>query len=396
MVFLFMLLMKINGIITIKGDNMKKEVSCWRKVFQCKKCTLKYKTKHKNCDCGNNTFFEANVYCLDKILSFCAFINCIVGGRRKGKTYSVAEFCVNGWLKEQKKFAWVRRYGTEGEKALDAFGKLGYYTDEQGVFYFMEKEVMEKNGDKEKLTIKKEKIYIGWLVTINRASKIRGGEFNDYHTLVIDEYGDESGTELNDEFKLTNSLIVSIIDEKEDGIVFVLSNNVNRFLPIYNHIQVRWDQEWTYNWKVDAVVHIVMDKDRTWHGASKKWLQSTEYYNYAVHNKPLDYDSQLIESYKLEFLEPICCFKMGYRIKQNLRLIQLKEDEFVLDICENCQHNFLIIDTYNAIEFTQSVNTTFQQQLYSLFFNKQLKYTQPSIKNEIISWVANNLRLLSQ
>lgn len=375
---------------------MTKELSNWRYVYQCKKCTFKYKEKpnfciNKNGLCKSTNFIEVKVYCLDKILSYKRFINAIIGGRRKGKTFAVAEFCIERWKTNKSKFTWVRRYKTEMKKALESFGKLGYKFDGTGVYY--EEIITEIKLIKGK-EIEKEnkiKIYIGTIVTLSTASRIRGGEFNDYNTLVIDEYGDEAGTSFKKEFMLFNSLITSIIDEKEDGIVFVLSNNVDRFLPLYNHIGVKWDQEWTDNWKNNSIAHVIEDGDRKWVGASAKWLESTDYYDYAIHNKPMDFDKSLLELYKLEFYIPEFCFKLR-GIKETLGLFKY-EDKYVLSPCKNCNHEFYIIDNTNAINYVKSINENIQSKLISIFGSKKLLYTNPKIKLEFTSWIGQNLHL---
>lgn len=372
-------------------------VSSWRFVYQCKKCTFKYKEKpnyctNKNGLCKSENFIKVKVYCLDKILSYRAFVNAIIGGRRKGKTYAVAEFCIDRWKTEKSKFTWVRRYKTEMKKALDSFSKLGYKVDGSGVYFEEITTEIKLVKGKEKELEKKTKIYIGTIVTITTASRIRGGEFNDYDTLVIDEYGDEAGTTFKKEFTLINSLITSIIDEKEFGIVFVLSNNVDRFLPLYNKIGVKWDQEWTYNWQNSSVAHVVEDKDRVWVGASAPWLRDTEYFDYAIHNRPMDFDKQLIEKYKLDFIEPEFCFKLG-GLNENLCLRKYNNN-FVIDECYKCNHDWIAIDNSNSIKFIKSINQTNQMKLLQLYLKQIILYTTPKYKLEFTSWIQNHLYLL--
>lgn len=377
---------------------VQKKLSCWKTVYQCEKCTFKYKEKpnicvQKNENCKNDKFLEVQMYSLDLILSYHAFINVIVGARRIGKTYAGTEFCVKRWEEENSKFAWVRRYKTEMKKALEAFTKFGYHFDQIGVFYWDKKIEIKLIRGKEKETEVKEKKYIGTIVTLTTASRIRGGEFNEYNTLVIDEYGDEASLSFKKEFILLNSLITSIIDEKKDGIVLAFSNNVNRFLPLYEHIGVKWDQEWSYNWKKSAVVHVVKNEKRTWQGASAKWLKSTEYYDYAVFNKPLDYDKQLIEKHKLEFYKPILCFKLN---NLSLKLIEINQEKWVIDNCNTCNHDFFVIDDINKINFVKPINKKVQDNILYLYLNQFLLYTTPNIKNEIRIFVARNIHLLEK
>lgn len=375
------------------------------RVYQCNICTEKYPIVQHFCNncwekkgIRNELFTTRDVYCLDKILSYNAFMNLIVGGRRGGKTYACATYCINRWEQFKEKFAWIRRYKTEEENALKAFVKLGYKFDKKGVYIETDEptgeEDFEDTSDKKKKRKTKNKLnklYIGLFFSVSTASRIRGGEFGDFTTMVWDEYGDEAGTEFKKEFLLFNSIVVSLFDEKENCKVFVLSNNVNRFLPIYQHAEVRWDQEWSYNWQKDVVTHV-WKRDFEFIGSASKWLQSTDYYNYAVHNKPLDYDAQLIEKYMLEFAENIFCFKLGL-IKQNLRLVEYP-DGYAIDYCERCRHPCAIIDTVNAIRHVQTKEQSKQIHLLNLYMGKKLKYSTPEIKQEITFWVSHHLYLI--
>lgn len=371
--------------------------SCWRTVYQCKSCTYKYKEKPKYCiskdgKCKNTNFYEVKVYCLDKILSFNCFVNIIVGGRRIGKTFSTAELCVNRYLKNNSKFIWTRRFKTEMKSAVKSFIKLGYKVDKIGVYYedIIKEEKIVK--DKVSITSKTNKIYIGRLATISTASRIRGDEFNDYNTLIIDEYGDEAGTSFRKEFLLINSLITSIIDEKGDGLVIVLSNNVNRFLPLYEHAEVKWDQEWTYNWEKDVVCHVVDTAGRLWKGKSAKWLASTDYFEYAINNKALDNDKELIEKYKLDYLTPLYCFALT-TVKYSL--FKIDDKTFVINICKNCQHDITAIDIVAGIDFKVNINKAYQLQLIELYLDGKLYFTLPLIKEIFLMWIKGHLHLLS-
>lgn len=362
----------------------KNEPKSFRPVFECVKCSLKFKIKPENCNCQSNIFRNTKVYSLDKILSYKQPINVMIGGRRFGKTYAVAEYCVQKWKNLKRKFCWIRRHKTEMKKALEAFEKLGFFFDRTGVFY--PEKIKNEKGKTEII-----RNYIGIIITLSTASNIRGGEFNEFATLVIDEYGDEFGRKLKNEFTMLNSLIVSILDQKEDTVVFVLSNNTNRFLPLFQHIGVKWDQEWTRNWKVGAIVHLLTDEKREWYGAMAKWLQSTDYYNYAVFNKPMDYDEFLIEKYKLDNTQEFC-FKF-YNIKNILRLTRygIGDNEFAIDECVKCNHDWIVIDTISMYRNVKQISKTGQLRLKQLYATGKLRFTTPEIKNSVIDWMTKIL-----
>ncbi len=57
-------------------------------------------------------------YNYQKLLSYDAKINFIIGERGVGKSYGAKKYVVNHFLKKNKEFVYIRRYKTELEEAL--------------------------------------------------------------------------------------------------------------------------------------------------------------------------------------------------------------------------------------------------------------------------------------
>lgn len=361
-----------------------------KQIYTCKKCDIKYEEIPNECiKCKLSNFILVDMYCLDKILSYNTFLHLIIGGRGWGKSYETAKYCINRWLKHGEKFLIIKRYLTELQKSLEAFIKLGYLVDKKGVYYT---EIIENPlNNKKKIKINH---YIGDIVTVSTASRARGGEFNSTFTIVWDEYADEIGFSFKQErkeFRFFNSLIETVFRNKEGCKAFILSNNANRFLSIYQHAQVKWDHEWTYNWNKEVVAHVLEDvKEPT--GSTAKWLKTTDYYDYAYKNKPMDYDPQLIETYKLEYQKSEFCFKLA-NIPGNLSITKIN-NEYAINYCDKCNHEYFTIDEINAIKNVREINYNKQMILLDLYMKKLLRYVTPEIKQEITTWVGRNLHLI--
>lgn len=65
----------------------------------------------------NNKIF----YNYDKILSYNALLNFLLGERGVGKTYGVTKFVINQYLKKNEQFAYIRRYKHELSEAIPNF-----------------------------------------------------------------------------------------------------------------------------------------------------------------------------------------------------------------------------------------------------------------------------------
>lgn len=61
-------------------------------------------------------------YNYNKILSYNAFINILIGERGVGKTYGASKMVVNKFIKKNEQFAYIRRYKSDlKERSIKLF-----------------------------------------------------------------------------------------------------------------------------------------------------------------------------------------------------------------------------------------------------------------------------------
>lgn len=60
-------------------------------------------------------------YDYQKVLSYNAFLNILIGERGVGKTYGITKFVINRFIKTGERFVYVRRYKPEMIKAAPFF-----------------------------------------------------------------------------------------------------------------------------------------------------------------------------------------------------------------------------------------------------------------------------------
>lgn len=364
------------------------EVKSYRIIYRCMECDYKYQSIPETCSkCNKNKFKEMKVYCLDKILSFDTFMNIIIGARDTGKSYAIAEFLINEWKQYGRTFVWLKREKTEFMSGLSIFSVIfGYGIDRTGVYE--EQEYTDKNGK-----IKKKKIYFGKNFSVTMASKQRGEQVPDANYIWWDEYVAESGFTKYNELNLVFSIMGTIYRGKNKTKFFVTSNKANRFLELLQYADIDWDKEWNYNPKKKIITHVADSIINVPIGAANEFLAQTPYYEYAYNNKPMDYDAQLVESVKLEFLKPEFCFKVG-SIKQPLRIMEMNNNLWAIDYCKNCNHKIYIIDSIHSISDSEPISLNKQEFLMNKYVNKLLRYSNPRFKTVITDWVGSNLHLL--
>lgn len=381
-----------------------------RIVYECKKCGNKTKNTPSKCyiinkkgiECRGTIFNKVEVYSLEKILSYNTAVKAIIGRRRGGKTYAVAERCWERYEKEGVKTIWVRRYTTEFRDALSTFEKFGLLIDKKGAYILnkVEKEVLNKKTGKYEIKWIEEKEYIVVLRSITTASRMRGGIFNEFDNIVWDEYGDESQTYRKAEDDLFYSIIVSTFDERENCEVWILSNNCNRFLKLWVHAEIDWDKEWNYNPKKDIVIHIWDTKDYDMKGSMARFLKETDYYQYAFKNQAMDTDNfHLVNQSLVAYLTPKYC--IGFKnIHCRVYEVNIKDGEnnlyYVLTPCSreclNSKKNLICIDLNSAVYNTKDVDENIALELREKWWNRTIKFTNPYIRDQFIDFLMTEMK----
>ena len=116
-------------------------------------------------------------YNYNKILSYNALLNFLVGERGVGKSYGAKKFVINQFLKKKYHFAYIRRFKTElMQKDLNKF------------FNKVQKEFPEVE-----LKVKNKDFYInnelaGYAMTLTEAQNLKGTEFDSVRTIIFDEF----------------------------------------------------------------------------------------------------------------------------------------------------------------------------------------------------------------
>lgn len=60
-------------------------------------------------------------YSYQRILSYNAFLNFLIGERGVGKTYGAVKFCIQKFLKKGEQFIYLRRYKSDLKKSVPTF-----------------------------------------------------------------------------------------------------------------------------------------------------------------------------------------------------------------------------------------------------------------------------------
>lgn len=177
----------------------------------------------------------------DKILSYGALINMVVGERGCGKSYGAKKWCIKRFLKKGEKFLYVKRYKSD-LKDIDKF-----FDDIQH----------DKELSAHEMVVKGSKIYIdkqlaGESFALSIAQTKKSVPYAQYNNMIFDEFILEQGVVryLDNEVWKFLSLIDTFARNRSGCKVFVLGNSVRwanpyftfyKFSPSQEGIQIKQD-----------------------------------------------------------------------------------------------------------------------------------------------------------
>ena len=186
--------------------------------------------------------FEEDDYIdYDKILSYNALINIVIGDRGVGKSYGAKKWCIKRFLKTGQKFLYVRRYRS------DLSEKDKFFDDLRDDPELSAHEFSVKSG---KFFI--DGLHAGDAVALSVAQSKKSTPYSEYNNLIFDEFILESGVVryLENEVEKFLSFIDTVVRNRSGCKVFVLGNSVKwanpyfvfyHFTPTTEGIQVKQD-----------------------------------------------------------------------------------------------------------------------------------------------------------
>ena len=185
-------------------------------------------------------------YSLEPILKQKARYNIIVGMRSNGKTYGALKYGLQQYWEKGSEIAYIRRYREDfvGKRGEQLFASLiendeiatitgGEYT---GVQYRAKRWYLTKI-DESRDTVRAEKPFcFGFSLTEMEHDK--SVSYPAIRTVIFDEFITRQYY-LNDEFVLFCNVLSTIIRQRDDVIIFMLGNTVNKFCPYFKEMGLK-------------------------------------------------------------------------------------------------------------------------------------------------------------
>lgn len=174
-------------------------------------------------------------YNYNRILSYNALINMLIGERGVGKTYGVTKVAIDDFLKNKHEFIYLRRYKPELEKAVpNFFTALNSNNEYPDLRLYNKAKKFYCNDEK-----------FGEAVSLATSQDLKSVNFSKVRNIIFDEFIIEEGQK---KFYLKNEVFVFLnlletIGRLRDIRVFMLSNSANSNNPYF----VYFDLQLPYN-----------------------------------------------------------------------------------------------------------------------------------------------------
>lgn len=228
-------------------------------------------------------------YDFQKVLSYNALLNIIIGERGVGKTYGMKKFCINRFKKQHKQFAYIRRYESDLDSSVGSSQNNKFF------------EQVQKEFKNSKFNIKKSKKIrsliiddevCGYALPLSSADSLKSSTYENVDIIIYDEFMLKPGTTqryLKNEPEIILDLIETI-GRLRDIRVFCLGNAISSTCPLMSY----FDLTLPYNSEIklfkDGLILVNYIKNEKYREVKKqtrfgKLIENTPYGEYAIDNK---------------------------------------------------------------------------------------------------------------
>ena len=169
----------------------------------------------------------------------------IIGQRSNGKTHSVCRHIVEDYIQKGRRSAYIRRFEEDitpknishlFDPHIDVIRTL---TNEEynGVFYRSKEYHLCYYNEEGKIEYKDPEAFCITL-DLNTSEHTKGQDRGEVHLIVYDEFATRRGY-LPNEFVLFCNALSSLIRNRDDCIIYMLANTVNRYCPYFKEMGLK-------------------------------------------------------------------------------------------------------------------------------------------------------------
>ena len=237
-------------------------------------------------------------YSFNKLLSYQATYNFIVGGRGIGKTYGAKVLAIQDAIKKHEEFIYLRRYKSELK------GRFSFFSDLLSEFPEEEFRIDGLTAQIKDPIAKSGWRTIGYFAALSTSQTLKSVSYPKVTKILFDEFIIEKGSihYLPNEVKIFNDFYSTVDRWKDKTKVFFIANSISVMNPYFIEFDIKPEPDKPFIRMADGflVAHFP-DSEAFKRSVLKtkfgKFIASTnsEYVNYAVESQFADNNENLID-----------------------------------------------------------------------------------------------------
>lgn len=320
-------------------------------------------------------------YSLHDILTYNRLYNLITGVRGHGKTYALTKRCIDVGLEEKKiSFVVLARYKEDIESIKDGWWDIVSHLYPDYMFYSKKNIIYAKNS--------LEQFPIGEFIALRDYMRAKRKPRPYVKIIFFDEFLNEENDYLKNEIKAFESVCDSVIRNRDNVRVFLVSNHISVINPYFNYFGfIQLGKRFTRG-QHDSILEFTDSKEFTEYRKTTKFGASiigTEYGDYSMLGKMLLDDMTNVSEI------PDSQFHHQFNILLEGQLMDVGMMENIMYIKKSKDRDAIAFTPYvddavnGAIFCTKNLNHF--DFICDMFMSDKIMYQSLSIKNAIINFV---------
>ena len=230
---------------------------------------------------SDNIFYD-----YQRILSYNALLNFIIGERGVGKSYGAKKYVAQRFIKKHKQFVYLRRYKTELKQAMMKNGNPIFFDQIKN----------DESMKNHKLSNKNDTMYIdgklcGYAMPLSVANILKSSTYEDVDTIIFDEFIIDKGN-----YHYLQNEVIQLLDVIEtvarlrDIRVLFLGNAISITNPYFTFFNLSLPYNSDIKTFKDGLIVVNYIKNLKYREVKKstrfgKLIDGTEYGKYAIDNE---------------------------------------------------------------------------------------------------------------
>lgn len=325
-------------------------------------------------------------YKYDKLFSYNATYNFVVGGRGIGKTYGAKKRAIVNAIRRSEMFIYLRRYKTELSAARDTF-----FSDIQQEFkgydFRLKSNIAQMSPVKDRDNKRREWHNIGYFFALSTAQSLKSVSFPTVTLIIFDEFILERGAfhYLPNEAIVFNNFYSTVDRNQDKTKVLFLANSVSIMNPYFIEYDVRpnTNNAFIVKYQGFVVCHFIDSENfsrSVYETAFGRFIQNTEYAKFAVGNEFADNNDNLLalKTSRAKYLFTLECRTGIFSVWHD----SVTSDYFIQDKLPKDNVTFtLLSDKMDTNKILVNFNDPQLSYLRSAFKQAKVVFDKPSTRN---------------